>query len=103
MNQEQVIALAREAGFYIEKWSYGESVSVYESGKTIDITNELKEFAVLVAAKLFTYDQVKAHIQAAVLSERQRTVDILMQLHRNAKGEHNYYHFAANEIRGFSV
>jgi len=71
MTHDEIIRMAREAGFHIEKWSYGESVSVYESGKTIDITNELKEFAVLVAAKLFTYDQVKAHIQAAVLSERE--------------------------------
>jgi len=81
MNQEQVIALAREAGFHIEKWSYGESVSVYESGKTIDITNELKEFAVLVAAKLFTYDQVKAHIQAAVLSEREACAKVCDDKH----------------------
>lgn len=46
-----VIELAKEAGFYIEKWSFGERVSVYESGKTIDITNELKDFAALVRAE----------------------------------------------------
>jgi hypothetical protein len=35
--------------------------------------------------------------------ERQRTVEILMEMHRKANGQHNYYHFAANEIQGFSV
>ena len=49
-QNEIIIAMAREAGFYIENWSFGERVSVYESGKTIDITNELKDFAALVAA-----------------------------------------------------
>lgn len=35
--------------------------------------------------------------------ERSRAVDVLMEMHRKANGDHNYYHFAANEIRGFSV
>ena len=35
--------------------------------------------------------------------ERKRTVEILVEMHRKANGEHNYYHFAANEIQGFSV
>ena len=50
MTQGEIIRMAREAGFHIENWSFGERVSVYESGKTIDITNELKDFAALVAA-----------------------------------------------------
>ena len=50
MTQDEIIRMAREAGFHIENWSFGERVSVYESGKTIDITNELKDFAALVAA-----------------------------------------------------
>ena len=36
-------------------------------------------------------------------AERQRTIDILMELHSKTNGQHNYYHFAANQIRGFSV
>lgn len=51
MTQDEIIRMAREAGFHIENWSFGERVSVYESGKTIDITNELKDFVALVAAR----------------------------------------------------
>lgn len=51
MNQEQVLAWAREAG--------------------LPPVGGIVKFAYLVAAKLFTYEQVKAHIQAAVLSERE--------------------------------
>jgi hypothetical protein len=98
MTQDEIICMAREAGFHIEKWSYGESVSVYESGKTIDITNELKEFAVLVAAKLFTYDQVKAHIQAAVLAEREACAKVCMKQQYDLKTRQTFA--AAIRARG---
>ena len=74
MTQDDIIRMAHEAGFGPKK---NDDHVLYKA---------LECFAALVAE-----------------AERQRTVDILMQLHRNANGEHNYYHFAANEIRGFSV
>ena len=29
MTQDEIIRMAREAGFHIENWSFGERVSVY--------------------------------------------------------------------------
>ena len=52
----------------------------------LPVDERLERFAALVRAE-----------------ERKRTVKILMELHRKANGEHNYYHFAANEIQRFSV
>ena len=46
------------------------------------------------------YERFAALVRA---EERKRTVEILMELHHKANGQHNYYHFAANEIQGFSV
>ena len=50
MTQEEIIRMAREAGFETEDWANGTHVIVYESGREIDITNELERFAALVAA-----------------------------------------------------
>lgn len=57
MTQDEIIRMAREAGFPVDEHGYN--------------TKRIERFAALVAAKLFTYEQVKAHIQAAVLSERE--------------------------------
>ena len=37
-------------------------------------------------------------LAAAVLAERQRIVNLLMIQHEAAKGQHNYWHVAANLI-----
>jgi len=50
MTQDEIIRMAREAGFETEDWANGTHVIVYESGREIDITNELERFAALVAA-----------------------------------------------------
>ena len=75
MTQDEIIRMAREA--WIEE---------AKASGTIREDRFLERFAALVAE-----------------AERQRTIDILMELHRKANGQHNYYHFAANQIRGFSV
>ena len=38
-------------------------------------------------------------LAAAVLAERQRIVNLLMIQHEAAKGQHNYWHVAANLIQ----
>ena len=50
MTQDEIIRMAREAGFETEDWANGTHVIVYESGREIDITNDLERFAALVAA-----------------------------------------------------
>ena len=37
-------------------------------------------------------------LAAAILAERQRIVNLLMIQHEAAKGQHNYWHVAANLI-----
>lgn len=51
----------------------------------------------------FSQTELERFAALARAEERKRTVEILMELHRKANGQHNYYHFAANEIQGFSV
>ena len=55
MTQDEIIRMAREV--------WGE--------RAVLPFNDLERFAAIVAADLFTYDQVKAHIHAAVISERE--------------------------------
>ena len=50
MTQDEIIRMAREAGFETEDWANGTHVIVYESGREIDITNELERLVALVAA-----------------------------------------------------
>lgn len=50
MTQQEIISMAREAGFAIESWADGQHVSVCNYGTEIDITNEILRFAALVAA-----------------------------------------------------
>lgn len=38
-------------------------------------------------------------LAAAILAERQRIVNLLMIQHEAAKGQHNYWHVAANLIQ----
>ena len=65
MTQDDIIRMAREAGIGGISEHYG-FVPFNSFG-----AKELERFAALVAANLFTYDQVKAHIQAAVITERE--------------------------------
>ena len=99
MTQDEIIRMAREAGFHIENWSFGERVSVYESGKTIDITNELKDFASLVAAH-----EREKHLNLAnevawsvALAEREACAKVCEQV-----GQDWNYHGIAAAIRARS-
>ena len=83
MTQDEIIAMAREAGFHIENWSFGERASVYESGKTIDITNELKDFASLVAA--YECEKLKnVAIYGMWLKERDLAIEYAVLAEREA-------------------
>ena len=68
---------------------------------------ELNRFATIVREEVYKSDDMTTAYMVGFLdgkeAERKCTVNILMDMHRKSKGEHNYYHFAANEIRGFSV
>lgn len=50
MTQDEIIRMAIDAGFETEDWANGTHVIVYDSGREIDITNELEHFAAIVAA-----------------------------------------------------
>ena len=63
MGKDEIIKLARES----QKESF-----VGDTGHWFKMeVKDLERFAALVAAKLFTYEQVRAHIQAAVMTERE--------------------------------
>lgn len=71
MKREDIIRIAREAGF--------ESHDI-----SLNFPKELERFATLVASV-----------------EREACVNLLMGLHnaQSNNGNHNYYHFAANAIK----
>ena len=68
---------------------------------------ELNRFAAIVREEVYKSDDMTTVYMVGFLdgkeAERKCTVNILMDMHRKANGQHNYYHFAANEIRGVSV
>ena len=73
------IEMTREAG--IDEWETGS-----DTARTASQTrrlNRLERFAALVRE-----------------DEREKIFEELMAMHREANGQHNYYHVAANEIRG---
>ena len=78
IEQDAVLRMAKEAGLALTDHGHPEGYAMF--------CERLERFAALVRAE-----------------ERKRTVEILMELHRKANGQHYYYHFAANEIQGFSV
>lgn len=41
----------------------------------------------------------QARLDAAVLAERNRIVNMFMIMHESAKGSHNYWHVAANLVQ----
>ena len=57
MTQDKIILMAREAGFETEDWANGTHVIVYESGREIDITNELERFYELAYATGAAYER----------------------------------------------
>lgn len=59
----------------------------------LEIQTKLQETAV---------DMIKPAMEAAVLKERDRIVNLLMIQHEAAKGSHNYWHVAANLIKAES-
>lgn len=72
MTRDEIIRMAREAGF--------EFPHEYDTSET---TNRLESFAALVAA-----------------AEREECIYLLMRLHeRQGEPVHNYYHYAANQLR----
>ena len=73
MNREDIISMAREAGFEqlgpdIEDW--------------VCFTEEIERFAALVAA-----------------AERTRLHDKFMQIHKSQQHSNNYWHVAARKIK----
>ena len=73
MTREEIIKLAREAGFEqlgpdIEDW--------------VCFTEEIERFAALVAA-----------------AERQRLHEKFMEIHKSQQHSNNYWHFAARKIK----
>ena len=76
MTQDEIIELARRAGFrYTGNFSVdkGESLSCFQA--------DLEAFAKLVAEK-----------------ERKFCIQFLMELHGAQMGSHNYYHYAAQAL-----
>lgn len=57
MEQSEIIRMALEAGFETEDWANGTHVIVYESGREIDITNELERFYELAYATGATHER----------------------------------------------
>ena len=69
MTKDEIIRMAREA---------------CAPNQTFNSDEEwVKRFAALVAANLFTYDQVKAHIQAAVITEREACAKVCEELDKH--------------------
>lgn len=79
MNQDDIIRMAREAGGHEgdQCESCGETHTLWMFGY-----EELEHFAAIVAA-----------------AEREACIDVLMRLHESHEQAHNYYHYAANQIR----
>lgn len=89
MNREDIIAMAKQAGFeYFDEFPE-------------DYQNKLERLA-----KLVRDDYSNKHadlwldrIHTYMLAERKRIVNLLMIQHEAAKGSHNYWHVAANLIQ----
>jgi hypothetical protein len=75
MTQDEIIEMARQAGFEI-----GSVTNAIYAPTSCEF--ELKVFAKLVAAK-----------------ERLACAELCMDLHTLTDGNHNFYHFASNQIR----
>ena len=55
--------------------------------------------AELFAELMRVHTEANRLVNEAVATERQNCVSFLMELHEAAKGEHNYYQFAAEQLR----
>lgn len=83
MQQDEIIRMAREA---------------CAPNQTFNSDEEwVKRFAALVAANLFTYDQVKAHIQAAVITEREACAKVCEKLQNEAEAVAKCFDATAEE------
>ena len=90
-DQDEIIEMARQA-----KLCDAEG----RDDSSIIITDHLKAFANLVEDAAFK--RWAAQTRLAVQDEREACAELCMSLHTLTNGAHNYYHFAANQIRARS-
>lgn len=77
MSQDEIIRIAREAGFIETMPAEGKYSAVWTTS-----TAELECFAALIAA-----------------AERERLHDKFMHIHQSQRHSNNYWHFAARKIK----
>ena len=82
MTQDEIIEMATLAGFQHPNPHDGYMGLAYDRRDGADTGASLEAFAKLVADK-----------------EREACAELCMDLHTLTDGAHNYYHFAANQIR----
>ena len=94
MTQDEIIETARQAGFWkgqVNAW--------------MCTTEDLVAFAKLVAAKATDEANARSNTSWTLMckkmveDEREACAELCMSLHTLTNGAHNYYHFAANQIR----
>ncbi len=85
MTDEDIERMAREAGFHLQVWNSVDGTEIVPDNAD-RITDEIKRFASLVAA-----------------AERERVLSMLQEFHKAAGDRHNYYAWAANQIRARSA
>jgi len=103
MTKEEVIAMAREAGYYCY------DLTATHGGTTVE-TDEVDEWAQLERfARLVRNDYSYKHaalwlkrIDEAVEAERERIFDELKDMHEKTQGSHGYYLHAVMHIRARS-
>ena len=99
MTQDEIIAMGYEAGLCDEEG---------RDDNSIIITDHMTRFAKLVAAKATDEANARSNTSWTLMckkmveDERAACAELCMSLHTLTIGEHNYYHFAANQIRARS-
>ena len=89
MTQDEIIEMAEKAGFITDgHWVY-----------------EFTTFAKLVAAHTLmnidpsSFMSHQEGVEVGRLAEREACAELCMDLHTLTDGNHNFYHFASNQIR----
>ena len=102
MNTDEIIEMAEQAGI---NHKTDEFHSYFCDGVYVD---DLKAFAKLVADKATDKANARSNTSWTLMckkmveDEREACAELCMSLHTLTIGAHNYYHFAANQIRARS-
>ena len=90
MNKKEIVKLARKAGASRRYWGNNKEGFAFESDE------QLEHF---VKSVLWSDELFQSLIDGHRVAERNRIVELLMEMHKKAGGEHNHYHYAANKIK----